>query len=272
MYTSGTPSPAGHTQHKHIQITLPCPSSNPHLMHTLQQPTLQQCGLQCHNHTTCSSNACLHPTTPQRCRANQEGCFESLMQYIGRCRVCADTPPPPLAPSAFALIPRLHYQCVCLSGRWFCLAAVASPRPGVEHLVGFVAAAIGKVAEFTQEAPFLQQALCQAGSSSSSSSSTQPPAAAAAAAAVTAVSAAAGSVAAVAMDTAGLEASSSSSSGGTGGDGSSDASDASDATAAAAAAAVAVEVVLLGVVSGYRRQGVASRLLQQVKRHARSQG
>jgi hypothetical protein len=164
-----------------------------------------------------------------------------------------------------------HHPCClppavcCHPCRWFCLAAVVSPRPGVDTIVGFVAAAVGLVGEFSQEAPFLQQALASQdappGASSSSREHQLPaaPASAAAAAAEAAADPTEDHTAAAAALTGHAPSTTTSSSGV--GDGS-----------PPAAAAVAVEVVLLGVVSGYRRQGVASRLLQQVKRHARSQG
>jgi len=139
---------------------------------------------------------------------------------------------------------------------------VASPRPGVEQIVGFVAAALGKVDEFTQERPFLQQAIRQAGSSSSSSgSNAQPPEGIGVAAAATSLAAAV--VPAEELLRANEP-------GGVAGGGSS--GTAADGSTGSSSDALAVEVVLLGVVSGYRRQGVASRLLQQVKRHAHSQG
>jgi GNAT superfamily N-acetyltransferase len=126
----------------------------------------------------------------------------------------------------------------------------------VEQIVGFVAAAVGRVAEFTQEAPFLTQTLLASQPGSSSSSNAL--AADAGALAALEAAAAASEHSSVAAAAAGAAAA---------GD-----SDDSSSAAAAAADALAVEVVLLGVVSGYRRQGVASRLLQQVKRHARSTG
>jgi GNAT superfamily N-acetyltransferase len=136
--------------------------------------------------------------------------------------------------------------------------------------VGFVAAAVGRVGEFSQEAPFLQQVLSSQDFRATSSSSSEldssrehtSPAAAAADSTADHTGVAA---AAAAAGVNGHAPSTGTSSSGVG--------DSSPPAAAAAAVdAVAVEVVLLGVVSGYRRQGVASRLLQQVKRHARSQG
>jgi ribosomal protein S18 acetylase RimI-like enzyme len=100
------------------------------------------------------------------------------------------------------------------------------------------------VQEFAQEAHFLQQTLEGAGSSSSSSSAQLLEAGEAAAAATA---------------------------GGTSSN-AADGSSSSSSSTVDAADALAVEVVLLGVVSSYRRQGVASRLLQQVKRRAMSQG
>lgn len=129
------------------------------------------------------------------------------------------------------------------------MAAVASPRPGVEQIVGFVAAAVGRVGEFAQEAPFLQQTIVHAAGSSSSSSQL-----------LEAGEAAAERIVAAVIDSTGSNAVDDGSSSGTAG------------STTAAADALAVEVVLLGVVSSYRRQGVASRLLQQVKRQAMSQG
>lgn len=189
-----------------------------------------RCGLRCHRHSSMRASLFAPSARPLH-RVTAVG------RHTRSCpcmRVCLVSPRP---------------------RRWFCLAAVSSPRPGVEQIVGFVAAAVGRVGEFTQEAPFLTQTLLA--SQAGSSSNAHPPAEA-------------GTLAAVGV-TAAPEHLDTAAAGGS--DDSSDGSSSRTAAAAATAAdALAVEVVLLGVVSGYRRQGVASRLLQQVKRHARSTG
>ncbi|KAF8063659.1 ard1 [Scenedesmus sp. PABB004] len=118
--------------------------------------------------------------------------------------------------------------------RWFCLAAVAAGAGGAgERIVGFVAAALGQVGEFPEERPFLEAAL--GGRGGVSAGAAAPPAPAAA------------------RDGAGAAAP-------------------GDAPGAPTGGVRALEVVLLGVVPEFRRRGVATRLLKQVKVHARTRG
>jgi hypothetical protein len=133
--------------------------------------------------------------------------------------------------------------------RWYCVAAV--PAGGDGRVVGFVAAAIGRVSEFPQEAALLATAIDEqrklAGYEpigSSSGSAEDGGGASSSGSGVSEASAGAAS-------TSGSGSGSSGSSGG----GSDD---------------LVAEVVLLGVLEDWRRQRVATRLLGRVRAFARS--
>jgi GNAT superfamily N-acetyltransferase len=148
-----------------------------------------------------------------------------------------------LPPSPTHVTPPTH-----CAARWFCLAAIASSGgPGAaagqlqqqqERVIGFAAAALGRVGEFALEQAHLSSVLKQqqqqqqqlVSRAEATTTLPAPPAAP------------------------------------------SGTQQASAAVNANSSEALALEVVLLGVLPGFRRQGVASRLLQAMKRHARAQG
>jgi hypothetical protein len=149
----------------------------------------------------------------------------------------------------------------------------APPRGGgPERLVGFAAAALGLVAEFATEACHLTaslQASLAAGAGGGGGSGDERSGGDddEASGGVSGGGGGGGAAPAASMAPA-------TDGGGSGSERARAAGRAAAQAAAAAAApdALALEVVLLGVVAGCRRQGVASRLLQQLTRHGRAVG